>query len=93
MSRDKNLSNVSKDVYVELKIQDEITSERKFNFNSPKSLGSPTSAMTPTNCMFNIKEMFGGGGNSNEKQKIKELLQSPRMTSPQQLKTTPQKIH
>jgi hypothetical protein len=35
--------------------------------------------------------MFGNGG-SNEKQKIKELLQSPRMASPQQLKNTPQQL-
>ena len=68
LSRDKN---ASRDMYVELKIKDEISSERKFNFNSPKSLSSPSSIRTPTNAMFNMKDFFANGSSSNEKQKIK----------------------
>ena len=61
--QEKN-GNVSRDAYVELKIQDEILSERKFNFNSPKSLGSPCSVRTPTSGLFNIRELLGSAGSN-----------------------------
>lgn len=50
----------TKQVYIEGKIQGEIYSEKIFN--SPKCLGSPIVAKTPTNLNFGIKEFFN---NSN----------------------------
>lgn len=77
--------SINKQVYIERKIKNEIHSERVFN--SPKH-GSPSLIRTPTHT-FPIREFFNA--NSNEKQKIKELLQSPRLASPPApLKNTPQ---
>ncbi len=47
---------------------------------------SPSSVRTPTNSLFSFKESMTI---SAEKQKIKDILSSPRMKSPQQLKNTP----
>lgn len=48
-------------------------------------MNSPNIAKTPTT-NFAIKEFFN---NSSEKQKIKEILHSPRIKSPQALKVPP----
>ena len=71
-------SFLSKQVYVEDKIKGEINSEKVFN--SPKCMNSPGIAKTPTNVTFAIKDFFN---NSNEKQKIKQIMNSPRIRQPQ----------
>ena len=80
--------SLNKQVYIEHKIEGEIKSEKMFN--SPRGMTSSPLARTPKS-NHQMREFFSSNSASNDKNKIKERLQSPRIRSPQPpTHTTPQ---